>query len=298
MEYIKTEMTRVVSVDGIVSVHYYEYPIDFAFSGEIHNFWEIVYADKGDAVITAGNRELTLPKGHLFIHRPMEYHNIRCPEGETVNSFIISFYSDCQELYSLAGQIISCGRTVQELMAYMLTEARTAFAGPMNLVYMPQLKRRTDALWGSEQLLQLHLERMLILLVRRHQETGRKPVVTPTEGRSKGDALLQKVCDYLEEHVADNLQMEELCDLFSVSKSTLQKLFRSRIGHGVSAYYQQLKIDKAKLMIRERVYNFTEIAERLGYSSVHYFSRHFKQITGMTPTEYASSMQAMMSKEE
>ncbi len=297
MDYIKTELERVLAVDAIVSVHYYEYPIDFTFSGEIHNFWEVVYADKGDAVITAGTQEFILPRGHLYLHRPMEYHNIRCPESGTVNSFIISFYSDCEVLYRLAGKIIPCGRTVQELMALMMNEAKGAFAGAFDQVILPQLVRREDALWGSEQLLQLHLERMLILLIRRQNET---PGATPPapETHNKGDALLQRVCAYLEEHVTDNLQMEELCEHFSVSKSTLQKLFRSRIGHGVSFHYQQLKIDAAKVMIRQRRHNFTEIAEHLGYSSVHYFSRHFKQLTGMTPTEYAASMQAFMGKED
>ena len=55
-------------------------------------------------------------------------------------------------------------------------------------------------------------------------------------------------------------------------------------------YFKNLKIDEAKIMIREGEYNFTEIAHRLGYSSIHYFSRHFKKATGMTPSEYAYSV--------
>ena len=111
---------------------------------------------------------------------------------------------------------------------------------------------------------------------------------------SKGDALLQGVCTYLEKHVADNVTMEQLCQEFCVSKSTLQKLFQSRVGYGISRYYQELKISRAKILIREKRHNFTEIAQMLGYSSVHYFSRHFKQMSGMTPSEYVASLQAML----
>ncbi len=292
MEYVKTVMEKVINVDSIVSVHYYEYPIDFAFSGEIHDFWEIVYADKGDAIITAGNRELCLPRGHLYLHEPMEYHNIRCPESGTVNSFIVSFCCDSPLLYCLAGKPIPCG-DLQEMMAQIITEARGAFAGPLDEVIKPQLERRPDAVLGGEQMLQLHLERMLLLLLRKEQAVT-PMAVTPAANRHRGDALLQKVCEYLEEHLAESLQMDTLCREFSVSKSTLQKLFRSRIGHGISCHYQQLKIDRAKMLIREKQYNFTEISQQLGYSSVHYFSRHFKQITGMTPSEYAISIKAMM----
>ena len=49
-------------------------------------------------------------------------------------------------------------------------------------------------------------------------------------------------------------------------------------------------------MIREDYYNFTQIADRLGFSSIHYFSRQFKRITGMTPSEYASSIKALSDK--
>ena len=65
MEYIRTVMERAIAVQSIISVHYYEYPIDFFFAGEVHDFWELVYADKGEAIITAGNRELALPAGSV-----------------------------------------------------------------------------------------------------------------------------------------------------------------------------------------------------------------------------------------
>ena len=45
MEYVKTPLESRVKIDGVYTVHYFEYTKDFAYSGEIHNFWEIVYAD-------------------------------------------------------------------------------------------------------------------------------------------------------------------------------------------------------------------------------------------------------------
>lgn len=54
-----------------------------------------------------------------------------------------------------------------------------------------------------------------------------------------------------------------------------------------------MKIDAAKQLIRTNHLNFTQISEKLGYTSIHYFSRQFKKLTGMTPSEYASSVKAM-----
>ena len=58
-------------------------------------------------------------------------------------------------------------------------------------------------------------------------------------------------------------------------------------------YFNKLKIRAAKEMIREGRLNFTQIAARLGFQSVHYFSRRFKLLTGMSPSEYADSVKML-----
>ena len=54
-----------------------------------------------------------------------------------------------------------------------------------------------------------------------------------------------------------------------------------------------MKVGTARQMIRDNQLNFTQIADRLGYNSIRYFSRQFKKITGMTPSEYASSIKVL-----
>lgn len=58
-------------------------------------------------------------------------------------------------------------------------------------------------------------------------------------------------------------------------------------------FFTRMKIDFAKQLIRENDMNFTQISDFLGYSSIHYFSRQFKKLSGMTPTEYATSIKAI-----
>jgi YesN/AraC family two-component response regulator len=61
-------------------------------------------------------------------------------------------------------------------------------------------------------------------------------------------------------------------------------------------YFTKLKIDMAKQLVRDNHMNFTQIADYLGYSSIHYFSRQFKKTTGMTPSEYSSSIKVLSEK--
>ena len=98
MEYVMTKLDTAVSVDGIYTVHYFEYAKDFAYSGEVHNFWELVYADKKSLYVTAGASEIHLAVGQMYLHRPNEFHNIRCDGSHAANSVIVSFSSDCEAL--------------------------------------------------------------------------------------------------------------------------------------------------------------------------------------------------------
>ena len=75
-----------------------------------------------------------------------------------------------------------------------------------------------------------------------------------------------------------------------MSRSLIQKLFKEETGWSVMEYFYRLKIEEAKRLIREETNNFTQIADILGYSTIHYFSRQFKKIVGMSPSEYSKSI--------
>ena len=69
MGYVGTRLRDDITIDELFSMHYFEYTKGFAFEGESHDFWEFVYADKGEVIVTAGDRELTLSHGdsELFL---------------------------------------------------------------------------------------------------------------------------------------------------------------------------------------------------------------------------------------
>jgi AraC-like DNA-binding protein len=78
-----------------------------------------------------------------------------------------------------------------------------------------------------------------------------------------------------------------------MSRTTLKMTFKGSLGLGVMEYYKLLKIEEAKRLIREEELNFTQVADKLEYSSIHYFSKQFKKVTGMTPSEYVGSVKGI-----
>ena len=75
-----------------------------------------------------------------------------------------------------------------------------------------------------------------------------------------------------------------------IGRTQLQNVFQKETNMGVIEYFSKMKIDAAKHLIRDGLLNFTQISEHLGYTSIHYFSRQFKKITGTTPSAYAASV--------
>ena len=59
-------------------------------------------------------------------------------------------------------------------------------------------------------------------------------------------------------------------------------------------YFLDLKIDEAKKLISEKELSYTQIAEKLSFGSIHYFSKIFKIKTGMSPREYDRSVSSTL----
>ena len=54
MTYIRTHLKREIVIDSIITIHYFEYMKDFVFHGESHDFWEMLYVDKGSVQVRSG----------------------------------------------------------------------------------------------------------------------------------------------------------------------------------------------------------------------------------------------------
>ena len=285
MDYCKTLLQSDVHIDGVYSVHYFEYAKDFAYSGEVHDFWELVYADKQSLYITAGTEEILLPIGNLYIHRPNEFHKIRCDGIRPANSVIVSFDCDCPALMGCAGRVIQATKEEKTLLGAIIREAAQAFSTPLGLAYTRQMRKSGAGLFGCEQMVRIALEQLLILLIR---DVPRELTIQKREDST----LLPAVTEYLTHHVEEPLRFPEIRARFNVSASTLKKVFREQMGCGVMEYFTRLKVDAAKEMIRSGEGNFTQIAYRLGFNTPQYFCTVFRRVSGMSPKEYAASVRS------
>lgn len=290
MNYLGRSLKKEFNIGKIFSIHYFEYTKDFRYSGETHDFWEFVYVDKGAVDVIAGDKKHSLIKGDIIFHKPNEFHNLAANGRIAPNLIIMSFSCKSPRMKWFNQRILRIGNEEKNLFARIIHEAGNAFSSKLSDPWLLALERKGKQVFASEQLIKIYLEQILIGLVRREMHIGiSNEPASPLKEKTRKDAF-DRVVAYVEAHLTDPLNLDTICRETGYSCTYIQNIFKEKTGRSVMEYYKIIKLEKAKELIREGDYTFTQIAAILNYSSIHYFSKVFKKYLGMTPTEYSSSV--------
>lgn len=295
MNFFPHPLNQLFYIPEIVTIHYFEYSADFSFAGESHDFWEFLCVDKGEVMVQADQNIFHLKKGDIIFHQPNQFHSVSTNGVTAPNLVVVSFVCPSPAMNFFEDKILSLGERERNLLAAIIAEASDAFSTPLNNPFTSGLTPNPDQSPGSEQMIQLSLEQFLISLYRK--AGCKEGMVMKSVKLKQDDDTFQHIVTYMEAHLSDSLTIEQICHDNLLGKSQLQKLFRNKCGCGIIDYFSRLKISRAKELIREKNLNFTQIADTLGYTSIHYFSRQFKKITGMSPSEYALSIKVISERQ-
>ncbi len=107
---------------------------------------------------------------------------------------------------------------------------------------------------------------------------------------SNGDAAVEfvhRATDYIREHYAESISIDDICQHLSISRSYLYKLFRRYYGVSPSNYLIRFRLEKARELLGTQQYPVNEVAEMVGFSDHPYFTKRFRMVYDMTPREYA-----------
>lgn len=290
MAFEAVNVKTAIVINKIYTIHYFEYMSDFSFAGEAHDFWEFLCVDKGEVNAVAGSHSYALKKDDIIFHKPNEFHSVQSNGLIAPNLVVISFECNSPAMEFFKEKILTIGESERNLLAQIIMESRNNFSTALDDPYFTKMERQESPPFGAEQLIKLHLEQLLIQLIRRYTSMNSEKQA-PKILKAKNDYhLYEHILFYLEQHLHTQLTIEQICKDNLIGRSQLQKLFREYSDCGVIDYYIRMKISLAKQLIRNNQLNFTQIADTLGYTSIHYFSRQFKRCTGLTPSEYSSSI--------
>ena len=261
---------RQFRVESIYTFWYQEKEQGFLFPGEAHPMCELTYVDQGALHSVADGQDLLLKQGDLVLYGPGQWHMQYADIGVAPRFVTISFEMQGMELAPLMNRKFTAPQNVVSLLQNMLRE-----------------QERMDSFSNEIILSQLNL--MLLYLLREAAAPRGGKLQTSNAIHSENE-IIRQAQQYISTHIREKLSVPLVARQVDVSPSYLTALFHKNLQISPGEYIRRIKLQESKQMIRENNLNFTEIAAALQYSTVHHFSRQFKEKFGITPTEYAKSV--------
>jgi len=99
-----------------------------------------------------------------------------------------------------------------------------------------------------------------------------------------------KAARYIAENIENKLYVNEIAEYLGLSVGHLSRIFKAATGYSVIEYINRQKIDKAKQLFESKTSSVRDAAAAVGIADEKYFSRLFKQYTGMTASEYKETL--------
>jgi len=261
---------RKLHVDGIYTFFYQEKEQSFLFPGESHPMPELTYVDQGELHSVVEGQDLLLKQGDLVIYGPYQWHMQYADIGIAPRFVTISFDMAGIELAPLLNRKFNAPQATASLLQNMLRE-----------------QERMDSF--STDIIVSQLTLLLLYLLREAEKPTGSRVKNANIVQNENE-IIRQAQQYVAAHIREKLSVPMVANLVGVSPSYLTVLFHKNLQISPGEYIRRIKLQESKQMIRENNLNFTQIASILQYSTVHHFSRQFKDKFGITPTEYAKSV--------
>ena len=263
-----------IQIQEILGYYYRIRTADYFFQGEQHDYFELTYVDTGSLSTEVDGKMYTLKEKEMIIYGPGQFHNQRT--GSEQNASYVTILFTMKNISPnlpqnwhdvLINRVFPYNKKIYTLIKTIVQESTTGIA------YM-------------DSLMHCLLTETIIRLL---QGTYVIPSPQPASiiRQNYQDELFDRILSYVEINICEPLTIAEICQHFSLSRSSLQILFKNAVNQSPKKFISDMKLEKSCQMLRENKYTISEISLKLGYSSIHYFSNAFNQKYHMSPSEYA-----------
>ena len=264
--------SSLVRVTELYTFFYHEKERGFVFAGEAHPMLELTYVDQGTLHSVVDGQEMVLEQGELMIYGPNQWHMQYADVDVAPRYVTFSFDLETTELDLLINRKFKIPQRSAFLLQQLLHE-----------------QDRMDKY--SSDLISSLLTQFLITLLRSSEHPDETRLKASNSVHSENE-IIRRAQQYVSAHIREKLSVPTVARMVDVSPSYLTALFHKNLQISPGEYIRRIKLQESKQMIRENSMNFSEIASALQYSTVHHFSRQFKDKFGITPTEYAKSVRS------
>lgn len=259
-----------INIKEILGYYYQVRNANYVFPGEKHEFWELTFIDNGELETTVDGETYKLDEMDLILYSPGQYHTQKTGDAKSCSYLTLLFDMVAPDPFLLTNRVYHAHRDIHTALNNFI-------------------KISSNAMLYDSELMLCYLKELIIKILQYDFLESSPIASTPMQQRFENE-LLNEIVIYINENIYEQLTIEEICLKFSISRSSLQTLFKNNLSVAPKQYISDLKLNKSKLLIKESIYTISEISSMLGFTSIHYFSRKFKQQFGITPTDYAKTI--------
>ena len=235
--------------------------------------YEMLFVNSGKLIVTCGGTVYECTAGTAALFKAGEIHFVK-PSAKEYTEYVYISFSVSGDVLNGMGSIVTPLTVLQKQLVLSICNQIT-LNGEYN-VLLPKIFEN-----DSVEALKLSLNLQLLSV----DISSNKNKLF--ESQSKDAVLFNQAVEEMRNKVFSQISLESLADKLDVSLSHLKRIFAGFTDVGVHEYYMQLKICKAKELLKEGD-SVTETAEKTGFNNQNYFSAAFKRIVGVTPKEYCS----------
>lgn len=242
------------------------------------NWFELTVAIEGKGKIYNDDDFIKIANGDIFLSFPGDMHKIESDGNSPLKYAFLSFclendkYKDVyakitREFYECKKRVFK-NNTVTVLIDSLISELIA------------------DE-YDKEDVITHVLHQIVILSCRAFLCHGQE---TNALNIGKNEIMCYKIMRYIDNNVFIIKNLTELSEYFNYNYSYLAKIFKNTTKSTISEYLSKKKLERAKALISEGNFSFTQISEILNYSSIYSFSKSFKLRYGISPTEYKKNI--------
>jgi len=280
-------------LQGDFSVSYMESVKSPLNTLHVHEAFEITLILSDNASVEVNEEVYDLQKGSLLFFNTMDLHRISAKDDTGYRRFVLWFkYDFLVELETIREELLKCfyNRAFEKANLIQLTKAQLSevleLYKRMEAVYKKQgesaLTQKRSA--PSEYLMvKLLLGEFLLTVNRIYQEPHPGPNVVVSNGLQ----AVYKVIRYIQQHLSDKLNRQELARMAYIDIRRLNDHFRTITGMTVGQYILNCRLTMAKSYLAQGL-PVAEVCEKAGFGDCCNFSRTFHKHVGLSPKQYAA----------
>lgn len=233
-----------------------------------HDEIEIMYFTGGDGVLSCNLQEYNVKKGDIVFVNGKELHS-GCVSGNDTAYYCFQVNTDF--FHNLIGK---------EYVIFQNIFSDNECAALLDKIIKETQSDSFDSLIETKKL----MYEFFALVGEKYVNT----VLSEIEYKKQFKRLdtFNSVMEYLDAHFNEDLNVDALSKQFFMSPSYFAHMFKARANRSVIEYVNEIRVSHAKSLLEKESLAIGEIACRVGFNDINYFSRKFKAITGMTPSEY------------